>query len=216
MSYIINIISRLELPQVATMKKISDKPLLAFFIASADMTYSEIAEREVYLLGDPQQGYALRGEIAGCGEGCYTDLNQVFLEFALSCEGCIDQQSAEASIANFGRRLGTLLVSHLPLNDPALADFERLSRAFDCVLDSLSVPYETQQTPDRLHYTLDYCPLCESSQVTGLNRELELARYGFVALCQSLVSALATAWLVLKPLPEESDLDLLEVILVKG
>ena len=201
---------------VAAMKRVGEKPLLAFFIASADMTYSEIAEREVYLLGDPELGYALRGEIVGCGEGCYTDLNQILLEFALSCEGCIDQQSAEASIANFGRRLGTLLVSHLPLNDPALADFERLSRAFVCVLDSMSVPYDTAHTSDRLHYTLDYCPLCEAGQITGLIRELALARYGFAALCQSLVVALAPAWLVLKPLPEESDLDLLEVVLVRG
>ena len=198
------------------MKKISDKPLLAFFIASADMTYNEIAEREVYLLGDTELGYALRGEIAGCGEGCYTDLNQVFLEFALSCEGCIDQQSAEASIAKFGRRLGTILVGQLPLNDPVLTDSERLSRAFACVLDSMSVPYEVQLTQDRLQYTLDYCPLCESGQVTGLNRELTLARYGFAALCQTLVSALAPGWSVFKPLPEQADQDLLEISLIRG
>jgi hypothetical protein len=201
---------------VAAMKRVGEKPLLAFFIASADMTYSEIAEREVYLLGDPELGYAIRGEIVGCGEGCYTDLNQILLEYALSCEGCIDQQSAEASIANFGRRLGTLLVSRLPLNDPALADFERLSRAFVCVLDSMSVPYNMAHMPERLQYTLDYCPLCEAGQITGLNRELELARYGFAALCQSLVSALAPGWSVLKPLPEQADQDLLEVSLMRG
>jgi hypothetical protein len=197
------------------MKKISEKPLLAFFIASADMTYNEVAEREVYLLGDAEYGYALRGEISGCGEGCYTDLSQVFLEYALSCEGCIDQESAEASMAKFSRRLGMLLASQLPLNDADLAIDERLARAFACVLDSLSVPYDTMHTPDRLQYTLDYCPLCEAGQVTGLNRELSLARYGFAALCQSLASAMASGWSVLKPLPEEADFDLLEVILVK-
>lgn len=198
------------------MKKISEEPLLSFFIASADMTYSEIAERDIYLLSDADAGYALRGEIAGCGEGCYADLNQVFLEFALSCEGCIDQQSAEASIAKFGHRIGALLVSHLPLDDPALADFERLARAFHCVLDSMSVPYDTIRTPDRLQYTLDYCPLFQAGQITGLNRELSLARYGFAALCQSMVSVLASGWSVLKPLPQDSDQDLLEVTLIRG
>lgn len=200
----------------AMMKRVSDAPLLSFFIASADMTYNEIAEREVYLLGDEKVGYALRGEIAGCGEGCYTDLNQVLLEFALSCEGCIDQQSAEASIAKFGRRLGIVLTEKLPLDFAAISDLDRLTRTFGCVLDSMSVPYDTAHTPDRVHYTLDYCPLCEAGQITGLNRELTLARYGFAALCQSLVSTLAPGWFVLKPLPEESDQDLLEVILIRG
>jgi hypothetical protein len=199
----------------AMMKKVSDAPLLSFFIASADMTYNEIAEREVYLLGDPELGYALRGEIAGCGEGCYTDLNQILLEYALSCEGCIDQQSAEASIAKFGHRLGTLLPNHLPLDKPGLTDVERLSLTFTCVVDSLSVPYSVATTPERLHYTLDYCPLCNAGQITGLNRELALARHGFASLCQSLVGAVAPAWSVLKPLPGEPNLDLLEVLLVR-
>lgn len=199
-----------------TMKKTSDKPLLSFFIASADMTYNEVAEREVYLLGNEEVGYALRGEITGCGQGCYTDLNQVFLEFALSCEGCIDQQSAEASIAKFGRRLGTVLVEKLPLDFAVASELDRLNKTFGCVLNSMSVPFDVLQTPDRLQYSLDYCPLCQAGQITGLNRELALARYGFAALCQSLASAVAPDWMVIKPLPTDADLELLEITLIKG
>jgi hypothetical protein len=198
------------------MKKIQEKPLLSFFIASADMTYNEIAEREVYLLGDAEVGYALRGEITGCGDGCYTDLNQVFLEFAMSCEGCTDQQSAEASIARFGRRLGTLLAENVPFDRAASSDLDRLSLTFGCVLNSMSVPFSVMQTADRLEYALDYCPLCQAGQITGLNRELALARHGFAALCQSLAGTVAPDWIVLKPLPTEPDLDLLTVQLVRG
>jgi len=198
------------------MRKFREKPLLSFFIASADMTYNEIAEREVYLLGDAEVGYALRGEIAGCGDGCYTDLNQVLLEFALSCEGCTDQQSAEASIAKFGRRLGTVLAENLPLDFSESADLDRLSLTFGCVLNSMSVPFSVVQTADRLEYALDYCPLCQSGQITGLNRELALARHGFAALCQSLAGMVAPDWIVLKPLPSDPDLDLLAVQFVRG
>ena len=91
----------------------NDSPLYTYEIASGDMRYIEINERNLYLRRDPSLGLILRGELPGCGAGCYADLSQVMLEYAMTCEGCKSPQEAAEYVANFGKRLGEILAQQL-------------------------------------------------------------------------------------------------------
>jgi hypothetical protein len=187
-----------------------DTALFSYVIASADMRYIEVNTRQIYLRDDPEQGLVVRGEIPGCGEGCYADLSQMMLEYALSCDGCREQDVAQSSVVEFGERLGKVLAARLA-QDPG-----RFARAFDCVVRSLGVPFTAERSEASLRYALSTCPLCESGGKTGLKRELGLARQGFAALCQSLLGTLAPDWTMLSPLLGEPQETLEEVVLRRG
>ena len=63
--------------------------LLTYDVVSADMWFSAVAERSLYVRNSVEIGPVI------CGAGChtqsdnYTNLSQSLLEFAMSCEGNI-------------------------------------------------------------------------------------------------------------------------------
>lgn len=188
-----------------------DALLFSYVVASADMRYIEVTEREIYLRMDPEHGPVVRGEFSGCGSGCFADLNQIFLEYAMSCEGCKDQRRTEEEIVHFGERLGKVLGARLSgqYGDPISA--ERLSKAFSIVLNSMDVPFVEERSAGNLLYTLEFCPLCASGSKTGMGREMAVARLGFAAFSESLVHTLAPDWRVVSPTVREPVDALLEI-----
>ena len=195
--------------------KIKEAPLLAYVIASADMRYIEINEREIYIRQDPVVGMVVRGEISGCGAGCYADLSQIFLEYAMSCEGCSDQTEGEKSVTRFGARLGAILAARLSEDYIGLSTIDQLSQAFEFILNSMAVPFTLERTDRNLRYTLAHCPLCESGKKTGLSREMALARLGFAVLCESILRSFAPDWSLLKPSIQAPEPTLLEIVLTR-
>lgn len=189
--------------------------LFSYVVASADMRYIEESEREIRLRIDPNLGPIVRGEFSGCGPGCYADLSQIFLEYAMSCEGCKDHQMTEEAITGFGDRLGSVLGARLRKSEDESPPIDRLSGAFTCVLNSMNVPFKEEQGEGSLHYILEHCPLCESGSKTGLGREMVVARTGFAAFSESLVRSLAPDWVVLTPTASEPVDTLLEITLAR-
>ncbi len=195
------------------MDQASNAPLFNYTIASADMRYIEIGERVLYLRADPDLGAIVRGEIPGCGSGCYVNLSQVFLEFTMSCEGCRERDVVDEALLYFGERLGTLLCSRLYPDDGQGQVVERLTGIFDCVFRSMKVAYSQEQEQGRLHYSFAGCPFCDNEAYAGYTRSMEMARLGFVSLCESLLKHLAPGWSLSKPTREHISQPLLEVIL---
>jgi hypothetical protein len=193
--------------------KASDAPLFNYALASADMRYIEIGERVIYLRKEPERGLVLRGEIPGCGPGCFVDLSQIFLEFPMSCEGCREQGIVEEAVTFFGGRLGTVLSSRIfPPGTREPADV-RLPRIFDCVFNSLDIPFLLEKSSGRLHYILRYCPFCDKDEHAGFTRTMEMARLGFIALIESILHNVAQDWTLEKPTRKQISYPLLEVIL---
>ena len=62
------------------------EPLLSYKIASSNMRYIEINEREIYLRQDPQLGIVLLGEVPFCGPDCNANLSQMLLEYTMSTQ----------------------------------------------------------------------------------------------------------------------------------
>ena len=198
------------------LQQTKSTPLIAFFMASGDMLYNEVAEREVYLRQDEELGLVLRGEMPGCGPGCYADLGQVFLEYAMSCEGCRDQEAADEWVSRFGEKLGAALADRLSQDLGGSSEEEKALQSFECLIRSLRVPFRVERTEDTFDFSMSDCPLCASGSKTGLGRDMALARRGFAALCVALLSALAPRWRVVKPAIPESAETLLEIGLARS
>jgi len=189
-----------------------DAPLYTYVIASGDMRYIEINQRNLFLRHDPNLGLILRGELPGCGAGCYADLSQVLLEYAMTCEGCKSPQEASEYVAGFGKRLGEQLAQCLEVEIAPLTSHDRLPAAIEILLKSMVVAYTSEVSQQRLAYKLEHCPLCEAGSSSGMGREMEMARHGFAALCASLVAAVAPGWSVVSPTPQDAEQPLLSVI----
>jgi hypothetical protein len=190
-----------------------DAPVFSYRIASGDMRYIEIGSREIYLRDDPQVGLIFRGEIPYCGPGCFVGLNEIILEYAMSCEGCREQGAASEDLVWFGEHLSEILVEKLHSEIAELPTPEKLSSAFTCILNSMSSPYVEDIKEDHLEYSLDCCPLTECARCTGLSRSVEMAHVSFTALCKSLTKALAPGWTLIRPSENDTNIPVHKIVI---
>lgn len=181
------------LPEGKVMKTQSEQPapatlLGSFAIASADMFYSEVAQRDIYMRDDPETGFHIWGQIEGGGTS-EADLGEVLLEYAMSAVAVGNLPQAFRQIDGFGRKLGERLAIHIMQSTPAENTVSRAACALECVLEALGVEFVVEHDGDELSYTLAHCPLCDTSDRSGLSH-VEVAHHGLSALCHSLIHSL--------------------------
>ena len=193
--------------------EIQNSPVFSYAIASGDMRYIEIGEREIYLRKDPEAGLVFRGEISGCGPECYIELNEILLEYAMSCEGCREQSVASKEVIQFGEHLSEVL---LAIYDPGSVEpktVEKLSSAFKCVLYSMGAKFDEEIKAEQIEYSLDCCPISECASNTGLNRSVEMAHLSFVALCKDLIKGLAPGWALIQPTEADNAIPIHKIVI---
>jgi hypothetical protein len=89
----------------------------------------------------------------------------------------------------FGEQIGLVLGRHLK-DSPLLETFTSpAARALKCLLESMNARFTVEWIDNELRFAVDGCPIYKIAELTGL-REVELAHYGFDAMCRSLVYAL--------------------------
>jgi len=179
--------------------ELQDTPVFSYPLASGDMRYIEIGERDIFLRKDPTSGMVFRGEISGCGSDCFVELNEILLEFAMSCEGCREKSLAAGEVADFGEHLGKILLETTHDDISELTETEKLANSFRCLLNSMSSKYTEQINSSYLEYSLECCPLRECAKDTGLNRSVALAQISFVALCKHIIKSLAPNLILVEP-----------------
>ena len=121
----------------------------------------------------------------------------------------------DEALVYFGERLGTLISSRLYPADSQGQVIDRLVGMFDCIFRSMNVPYSMEQEQSRLHYSFASCPFCDNEAYAGFTRSMDMARLGFIALCESILHGVAPEWVLEKPTKEQITQPLLEVILTK-
>ena len=132
-----------------------DAPVFSYPLASGDMRYIEIGERDIYLRKDPISGMVFRGEISGCGSECFVELNEILLEYAMSCEGCREKSIAAEEVAHFGQNLGKVLLDNTYDYIAELTKAEKLANTFRCILNSMSSKYTEHINASCLEYALE-------------------------------------------------------------
>jgi hypothetical protein len=175
-----------------TMKATIAEPrgvqLYSYAIASADMFYSEMNQRTIYVRDDPDTGFHIWGEIPGAGTVA-AHLGQVLLEYAMTCAAQGNLPQAYRQMDTFGKYIGEALAVQIMQGTPAETGTHRAACALECVLESMGVPFTVEQANGELRYVLDHCPLCDTAEHTGI-QQVELAHHALNALCRSLIRAI--------------------------
>jgi hypothetical protein len=201
-----------ENPMSETLE-IKDTPVFSYALASADMRYIEVGEREIYLRDDLNSGLIFRGEIPGCGPDYFVELNEILLEYAMSCEGCREDRIASQEVIRFGEHLGEALAARTYQKAAEWKESEKLSSVFNCVLNSMSAKFIEEIKVDQIEYSLECCPLSECARDTGFNRSVEMAGLSFIALCNTLITALASDWKLIQPIVDETYIPIHKIII---
>jgi hypothetical protein len=175
------------------------KQVLTYPIASGQMCYAVENERAVYVEGDRETGYSLYGQIPGGTETSAVNLAEVLLEFAMTWNTPGDPSEARRQMQVFGGRIGEALATQDVQGKPVNGVLGRAAGALEDVFRSLDASFACQQTKSQVSFQLDQSPLNAAAEVTGLERETELAHHAFNAMCQSLVSAIDPALQVQLP-----------------
>ncbi|NIS79840.1 MAG: hypothetical protein GTO14_06455 [Anaerolineales bacterium] len=178
--------------------------LCSYKIASADMFYSEVIERVIYVSDDPVHGFHLWSMIPQGDKTTAIDLCEVLLEYAMTCRALRDQAQASQDIEAFGKRLGETLAKHVKGSTPARTARNLGACALECVLEAMGAHFIVEQRDAELCYVLDRCPLWMASKRTGLP-DVELAHQGLNALCQCLVHTLDPDTEVYVPVDSRAD-----------
>jgi hypothetical protein len=173
-------------------------------IASSDMYYNEVGQRDVFVRDDLLQGFQIWGELTGAGEETAIPLCEIFLEYALVCQTGYEENQAYALMESFGSGLGqaaaVYMLDHIFMDgfpNPGVC-------ALECVLETLKVNFTVHQIGPELRFIICDCPFDKTAGQTGLPQS-ELAHVGLNAMCQGLLKVIQPELPVDSPVDERYD-----------
>jgi hypothetical protein len=173
-------------------------------IASSDMYYNEVGQRDVYVRDDLLHGFQIWGELTGSGPDTAISLCEIFLEYAMFCQTGFDENHAYALMESFGSGLGHAVAFYMEDNiflngfpNPGIC-------ALECVLETLRVDFTIHQIGPELRFIICDCPFDKTAGLTGLPQS-ELAHIGLNAMCQGLLKVIQPELPVASPVDERYD-----------
>lgn len=173
-------------------------------IASADMYYNEVGQRDVYAFDDLVHGFQIWGELTGGGEQTSISLCEIFLEYAMFCQTGFDESQSYALMESFGSGLGQAVAIYM-LDNIFLDGFPNPGVcALECVLETLRVDFTIHQIGPELRFIICDCPFDKTAGQTGLPQS-ELAHVGLNAMCQGLLKIIQPELPVASPIDERYD-----------
>ena len=174
----------------------SAESLLQYSVASGDMFYAELEQREV-LLGKDNAGHIrIWGETANGAPALKTGLCRVFLEYALYCCSWCDAAEARYHMENFGERLGRQLATYLQNNPDLLAPDDPTVRALEQIFGAIGADFAEDHIEAGVHFLVSHCPVEDAAKRSGLTN-VELARHGINAMCRRLILEMNPSVIVL-------------------
>lgn len=192
-----------------------DAPVFSYTLASADLRYIEIGEREIYLRREPGGRLVFRGELSGRGPETYINLSEILLEYAMSCEGCSRAELASEMLLHFGGHLGKIYADTAAQESRALSQAEIISEAMICILTSMEAKFTEELQANSINYSLDCCPLSECAQDTGLNRSVEMAYISLLAIINTILERFAADWTLVSPSSVELNIPMHQILITR-
>jgi hypothetical protein len=173
-------------------------------IASSDMYYNEVGQRDVFVRDDLQHGFQIWGELTGAGDETSIPLCEIFLEYAMQCQTGYEENQAYGLMESFGSGLGQAVAMYM-LDNIFLDGFPNPGVcALECVLETLKVNFTIHQLGPELRFIICDCPFEKTASQTGLP-QTELAHVGLNAMCQGLLYVIQPELPVASPVDERYD-----------
>ncbi len=163
--------------------------LFRYAIASADMYYAELEQRDVFLGNDKYGNLAIWGEIADRGPSTKIELCEIFLEYGLYCCSWCNMGEALYHMQDFGERIGRSLANYLVDNPSLLVPENSAIYALEHIFESMGACFSAEYSQTETRLMITDCPLEKTAERSGL-RNIELAHHGINAMCQSLVHSM--------------------------
>jgi len=160
--------------------------LCRYAIASSDMYYAEMEQRDVFLYYDEQGNFHICGEMADEGSSNSVDLFEIFLEYGLYCCTWCDMGEALYHMQNFGDGIGKSLATHLRDIIPSHELEDSASQLLKHIFETLDVSLSMENIGSEVRLSIADYPLTKAAKHSGL-RNVELAHHGINSMCQSLV-----------------------------
>ena len=178
------------------------KCISKYVLASADMYYSEEAQRDIYVYDDPMQGLKIWGETTNDGAAMSIDLCQIFLEYALFCQTLHTPEQSHSEMRSFAENLGVKLADYIMKTSPLHDALDPSACALESILEAIHAHLTIEHMGPELRFVVAGCPLLDASKQTGL-AEIELAQFGFNVMCKSLIQTTGSHVLLKVPLANE-------------
>jgi hypothetical protein len=173
-------------------------------IASSDMYYNEVGQRDVYVRDDLLHGFQIWGELTGAGEETAIPLCEIFLEYAMLCQTGYEENQAYGLMESFGSGMGQAVAMYM-LDNTFLNGFPNPGVcALECVFETLKVDFTIHQIGPELRFIICDCPFDKTAGQTGLPQS-ELAHVGLNAMCQGLLHVIQPELPVASPIDERYD-----------
>lgn len=160
-------------------------PLYRYAIASADMYYAELEQRDVFIGSDDDGRVRIWAETVHGGPSTRVELCRIFLEYAMYCATSFGAAEAHYQMQSFGEHLGRRLSGYLRLNPGLLPSKNPALGALECLFGTIRARFFEDYAKSGVRFVVTDCPLEDAAKRSGIPN-VELARHGINAMCQSL------------------------------
>ena len=160
--------------------------LFQYTVASSDMYFAELEQRNV-LLGKDNAGHIrIWGETANGGPSSKIGLCRVFLEYGLYCSSWCSTPEALYHMQSFGERLGHRLAGYMQNNPDLLTEDDPTLRALEQIFGTIGAVFTEEHMEAGVRFLVSHCPVEDAAKRSGLSH-VELARHGINAMCRRLI-----------------------------
>lgn len=161
--------------------------LLRYVIASADMYYAEMEQRDVFMSCDGQGNFRIWGEIENEGPAAAIDVFEIFLEYAMYCCSWSGVDEALYRMQDFGESLGRAAAKHL---EEIIPPFLSENSAVQCLRHIFETAnFSVEDADAGVRFVVADYPLENAAKHSGL-WNVELAQHGINSMCQSLIQSI--------------------------
>jgi hypothetical protein len=175
-----------------------------YSIASSDMYYTELEQRDVFVSDDPDNGFQIWGQIAGGGPATSVCLCQMLLEYAMYCHSWSSMREAVFNMRAFGEQLGVALAKFIQDTPPVEFGQNAGACSLMYLWEAMDIQFTVEQIGPEMRFKFANCPLEEVALRNGL-RDVDLALYGVNSLCQTLIHIVDPHMEILTPLEAHKD-----------
>ncbi len=166
--------------------EVSAVPLCQYTLASMDMYYAELEQRQVFIGSDENRHVKIWAERANGGPSKKAELCRIFLEYSLYCNSWCNPAEAHYHMQRFGEKLGKHLANYLRQNPGAVTGDNPAVGALECLFGSIGACYSLDYVEAGMRFLVTQCPLEHAAKDLGIP-SVELARHGINAMCRRML-----------------------------
>lgn len=162
--------------------------LCRYSMASADMYYSEVGTRDVFLSADERGNFQIWAQIVEEDASTAINLCEIFLEYAMYCCTWCNRDESLCHMQDFAEEIGDSIGECLKENACLRQWDHPIERVLKHLFETMNAHVAIDHFGAREHFIVMDAPLEIAAEHSGL-RNIELAHHGVNVMCQHIVQA---------------------------